>query len=119
MTSEDNSDPEALENWFKVSSNDEAILIDVSPPGRDGWSAVIKWSEIERVCYETTDILYSNDIFLFVKGRKESYRIPIDADGGMDLWNGIIDRKLFYAELAITFATADIGAVYCWPPTEP
>ena len=118
MMSEDQPDPKRLENWFKVSSNDETILIDATPPGRDKWSAEIKWSEIERVCYGTTDFLYSDEIFLFVKGRKESYHIPIDADGGIDLWNGIIDRKLFDAELAIKVATADIGRVYCWPPIE-
>jgi len=110
--------PAPLEDWFKIGLNGETITIYVNPPGGEAWSVEINWSDIERVCYETTGFMYSDDIYLFVKGRKESYRIPVDADGGMKLWLDIIDRKLFDAELAITVATADEGTVNCWPPVE-
>lgn len=107
-----------LEDWFKVSFDEGKIALDVRPPGRQRWSAEINWSDIERICYETTDPMYPDDIYIFVKGREESYSIPTEAYGGMSLWFEIIDRKLFDAELAIAVATTAIASLHCWPPIE-
>ena len=107
-----------MEDWYKVYLNGETITIDVRPPGGEAWSVEINWSDIERICYKTADFLESDEIYLFVKGREESYLIPIEADGGTNLWFDIIERKLFDAELAIAAAVADEGAVNCWPPIE-
>jgi len=38
----------------------------------------------------------------------------MEADGGSQLWNEVIERELFSAELAIKVATFTDG-LYCWP----
>lgn len=72
-----------LENWFSVTWDDEYIYRYVSPPGRDAWSDKFRWSEIERICFEATDYLYSDDLHFFTTERAESYVIPTEAKGGL------------------------------------
>jgi len=103
-----------LENWFSVSWDEEWIYRSVFPPGKEPWSDKFRWSDIERVCFEATDPLYSDDIYFFTKDRPESYVVPTEATGGVELWNLVLDRGLFDSELAIEAATS-ISGMFCWP----
>lgn len=103
-----------LENWFFVTWDDEYIYMDVSPPGKAAWSDKFKWADIERICFEATDYMFSDDLYFFTAGRSESYVIPTEAKGGCEIWQLVIEKKLFDAELAAKAITS-LGGVFCWP----
>lgn len=107
-------DEYALSNWFHVKFNRDKILLDVNPPPREGWQAEIPWRGIIRVCFKPGDLFESDEIYIFTDKRPESYVIPTEATGGAELWDEIIDRKLFDAGLAIQAMTA-LEGIFCWP----
>jgi hypothetical protein len=103
--------------WFKVSFDDTSIHLDVSPPASDPWAARIEWARIVRVCFRSGDFLESDEVYIFTDERPESRLIPIDASGGYELWQEVLRRKLFDAELAIRAATSPGGELFCDPDT--
>ncbi|HEY9031950.1 MAG TPA: hypothetical protein VIM93_11360 [Kangiella sp.] len=103
-----------LENWFSVTWDNEYIYRHVAAPGKEPWSDKFRWSEIERICFEATDYMFSDDIYFFTTERQESYVIPTEAKGGGELWKLILDKNLFDAELAIKAVTSP-GGMFCWP----
>ncbi len=107
----------ALDTWFHVSFNNDYILIEVNPPSSDGWEAQIEWIKILRICFQPADFLASDDIYIFTSEREESYVIPTEADGGLEIWNEIIRRNYFDAALAIK-AASSVSGLYCWPQEE-
>ena len=106
-----------LENWFVVSWDNEYIYRKVSPPGKEAWNDRFRWDEIERICFEATDYMYSDDIYFFTSQRPESYVIPTESKGGHELWLWVIEKKLYDPELATKAALATHG-MFCWPPIE-
>lgn len=99
---------------FRVNFNDEEVTLIF-----DGSEiASIQWSEIIRVCFLGKDFLESDEIYIFVKNRPQSYVIPADCEGGMEFWNEIVRRGLFDADLAIKAATAPPDTLLCWPQPE-
>lgn len=111
------SDKYKLENWYTVRWDKERIYREVSPPGKDPWNDSLRWSDIERICFEATDLYDSDHIVVFTNQREESYLIPTEAKGGGELWNEIINRKRFDSKLACEAASA-IGGMFCWPELE-
>ena len=103
--------------WFQVSFNQQNIELDVNPPGGDGWKAEIYWKDIIRVCFIPKDFLLTDELYIFTSLRPESYLIPTEAKGAMELWYEIISKNLFDAQLAIRVATASEG-LFCWPEGE-
>jgi hypothetical protein len=107
--------------WFKVSFDDTAIYLDVSPPAREPWQARIEWARewarIVRICFKSGDFPESDEVYIFTDERPESRVIPIDASGGYELWQKILRRKLFDTELAIRAATSPGGELFCDPDT--
>ncbi|MFX1368290.1 MAG: hypothetical protein ACFFAY_06820 [Promethearchaeota archaeon] len=95
--------------------DDEFIEIHVHPPGGDEHRAKIRWDEIIRICFKPADFLDSDEVLIFDQRQKNSYLIPIDADGGFALWDEILRRGLFDAELAIRLASLTNGDYHCWP----
>ena len=106
-----------LRDWYRVRFSDTGIQLDVSPPGKAAWQAVIAWADITRVCFKAEDGLASDGWYLFTKHRPESYAVPVEADGGDVLLDELLKRKLFDADLAIRAAMAS-DEVFCWPPVE-
>ena len=100
--------------WFKVKHDDSAVSLEVAPPGQARWTAQFQWSDIVRVCFEASDLFTSDGIYIFTSARPESYVIPIEAEGGAELWNELIHRQLFDASLAIQAAT-ETETLHCWP----
>ncbi|MGY5852687.1 MAG: hypothetical protein RTU92_03890 [Candidatus Thorarchaeota archaeon] len=107
-----------LSDWFHVTINDEHIQLRVEPPGGKGYKASIAWKSIIRVCFIPGDFMTTDEIYIFVQERPESYVIPTEADGGLDVWNAIIEKGLFDAELAIKVASEIDGKLHCWPQDE-
>jgi len=105
----------ALSDWYNVSFDDKYVYRDVKPPGRDGWEDKFEWKDVIRVCFQAGDLYSSDEMYIFVKDREESYLIPTEANGGSELWGEIIERELFDAKLAIEVATDADGGFYCWP----
>lgn len=108
---------ESLSEWFRVRWDDSAVHLDVRPPGQDAWSATIHWEAVTRVCFQTESPTLSDDIYVFTRERAESYLIPMDAGGGHELWDELVRRGLFDAELAATALTA-VDGLFCWPPLD-
>lgn len=94
--------------------DEEFIYRNVSPPFKKEWSDQFCWKDVERICFEATDFLESDNLYFFTKGRDESYVIPIEAKGGNELWNIILDKELFDAEQALRAMTS-VGGLFCWP----
>lgn len=107
----------ALDAWFRVTWDSKEVRLDVEPPGRSAWVASFPWSSISRVCFKAEGLETSDGIYVFTSLRPESFAIPIEASGGADLWNEIVRRGLFDAELAIKVASESDG-LFCWPPLE-
>ena len=97
-----------------VKFDETMIYLNVNPPSHGGWQAKISWNKIIRVCFKPGDFLESDEIYIFIEKRPESYVIPIEADGGLDVWNELISRGFFDVELSIKIASANEG-IYCWP----
>jgi hypothetical protein len=106
-----------LADWFRVRFDDSAIGLYVNPPQRASWDAQIEWQRIIRVCFNAGDLYEQDEIYIFTNERPESYLIPMEADGAGELWNEIIRRKLFDAEVAIE-AASSTNKLFCCPAVE-
>ncbi len=105
----------SLSDWYTVTFNDTYVYRDVQPPGGESWKDHFEWKNVIRVCFQTGDLYSSDELYIFVRNRKESYLIPMEANGVLELWGEIIDRGLFDAELAIKIATVSEQEMFCWP----
>jgi hypothetical protein len=106
-----------LLEWFNVRFDDDLITVQVSPPSRPAWEAQIKWERLVRVCFKAGGWDSPDEVYLFTDERPESYLIPMIAVGADSLWDEIIRRKLFDAEVAIE-AASSIDKLFCWPAGE-
>jgi Cysteine-rich CPCC len=107
----------AVSEWFQVRFDDARISLQVNPPQREPWVAAISWERIVRVCFKAGDWDDSDVIYIFTDERPESYLIPSEADVGGALWNEILRRKLFDAEIAIE-AMSSTNKLFCCPAVE-
>jgi len=103
-----------LDEWFRVSWDDDTIHLTAAPPGRSAWSDEFGWSAITRVCFKAEGVGVSDGVYVYTRMRPESYVIPIEAAGGAAFWDEVVRRGLFDAELAIEAASAPEG-LFCWP----
>jgi hypothetical protein len=103
--------------WFHVQFDDTLISLQVSPPSRPAWEAQIKWERIIRICFKAGGWDSSDELYLFTDERPESYLIPMIAVGADAVWDEIIRRGLFDAEVAIEAASAT-DKLFCWPSAE-
>lgn len=107
----------AVSEWFRVGFDDAAVSLRVSPPSRPSWEAQIEWARVVRVCFKAGDLYEPDEIYIFTDERPESYLIPTEADGGHALWDEIVRRELFDAEVAIE-AMSSTNKLFCCPPIE-
>ncbi len=103
-----------IENWYKITFDNTAIYLNIHPSEKEAKKIEIEWTTIERVCFKPGNYIESDEIYIFTTHREESYLIPAEAFGGLELWNEIIRRRLFDAQLAIVVAAKSEG-VFCWP----
>jgi hypothetical protein len=108
----------SIRKWYRVTWDSEAVSLDVAPPGSKPWKASFPWSSVSRVCFKGEGLGMSDGIYVFTRLRPESFVIPVESSGGQALWEEILRRRLFDAELAIQAAIAEEG-LFCWPPPEP
>lgn len=105
----------SLSSWYHVSFDEEYIYRDVDPPDRENWNDRLYWTDIIRVCFKQgAEFFETDELYIFTNKQEASYLIPLEADGGLELWNEIIQRDLFDAELAIKIATGS-NELHCWP----
>jgi hypothetical protein len=102
--------------WFEVDFNADTITISRRRFLLLKSVTEISWSRIIRVCFLAGDHIKFDDVYIFTDERSESYAIPMDSLGGLQLWGEIIERGLFDAELAVKAASASSGELLCWPP---
>ena len=108
-----------LKDWYHVTFDGQGITRDVAPPRKAAWSDFVPWDRIIRVCFKGGEsFLLTDELYIFTADRPESYLIPLDADGGSEVWGELIRRGLFDAELAMKAASAEEGELFCWPPQE-
>jgi hypothetical protein len=103
--------------WFQVRFDDAVISLKVKPPRRESWVAEIRWERIIRVCFSAGDLFDPDMIYIFTDERPESYSIPSEADIEGALWNEILRRELFDAEVAIQ-AMSSTNKLFCCPTIE-
>ena len=103
--------------WFRVRFDEEDVYIEANPPGRAPWAQRFAWAFVERILFRAEGFEVSDGIYVFIRGRAESFVIPIEASGS-ELWSEIIRRGLFDGELAIAASTST-GGDYWWPPQPP
>ena len=84
------------------------------PPAYDHWQARIEWARIIRICFKVGDFRETDEIYIFTDERSESRVIPTEAAGAIELWNEIVRRGLFDAELSIK-AASSINKLFCDP----
>jgi len=104
-----------ISEWYDVSFDNINVYRDVHPPGGETWKDQFEWKDIIRICFQTGDLYSSDELYIFIKDKKENFLIPMDAIGTLELWGEIIDRELFDANLAIQIATEADGTLHCWP----
>ena len=110
--------PPPLEKWFKIELNADYVTIKASPPENDPWEQSFTWAAVTRVCFKNEEGLVSDAFYIFTTLRKESFIIPIDANGGKEFVQEIRKRGLFPEDITITAFASTEGGVYCWPPIE-
>jgi hypothetical protein len=106
-----------LSEWFQVRFDAAIISLRVNPPKQESWGAEIKWERIIRICFNAGDLDNPDVIYVFTDERPESYSIPSEADIEGALWNEILRRKLFDAEIAIE-AMSSTNKLFCCPAIE-
>lgn len=109
--------PKPLNEWFHVTFDEDRVYIRAEPPGRAPWTDEFAWSTVERVCFEATDFLESDGIYVYTSRGSEGHAIPTEAEGGSELWDEIIRRGLFDIDLAIE-AMKSPGGLFVWPADE-
>jgi hypothetical protein len=102
--------------WFEVDCDTDTITISRRKMFFLKSVTEISWSRIIRVCFLAGDHIKFDEVYLFTDERPESYVIPMDSFGGLQLWSEIIERGLFDAELAIKAASTSTDELMCWPP---
>jgi len=102
--------------WFEVSYDTDTITISRRKLLILKSVTKISWSRIIRICFLAGDHSKFDEVYIFTDERPNSYVIPMDALGGLQLWNEIIQRGLFGAELAIKAASSVSDELFCWPP---
>ena len=102
--------------WFEVSYDAENITICRRKLIFLKAVTEISWSRIIRVCFLAGNHIRFDEVYIFTDKRPESYVIPLDSNGGLQLWGEIINRGLFNAEVAIKAASSSSAEFFCWPP---
>ncbi|MGY5872908.1 MAG: hypothetical protein RTV72_11725 [Candidatus Thorarchaeota archaeon] len=102
--------------WFEVDYDADTITISRRKALFLKSVTKISWFRIIRVCFLVGDHIKFDEVYLFTDERPESYVVPMDSFGGLQLWGEIIERGLFDAELAIKAASAFSNELLCWPP---
>ncbi len=103
-----------LSEWFFVTFDDQQVLLDVRPPGREPWSAAILWSEVNRICFVGEGLDASDGIYLYVNYREESFVVPVEASGGEAFVEELISRDYFASEAFVAALSSPYG-MFCWP----
>ena len=107
-----------LQDWFHVSCNNDGFNIDKQASGYDHHVDHVLWGDIIRICFVPAEYFFDQDeIYIFTKHQPESYLIPLETDGALELWHMIIELDLFDAKLAIKAACSS-GGLFVWPPNE-
>jgi hypothetical protein len=107
-------DPREVAAWFRVSFDDQEAVLEVDRPEGGVWRRSFAWSSVIRVCLKVEPEM-SDGVYVFTKERPESYVFPVEASGGAQLFDELMARGLFGAEVAIRAASA-LEGLFCWPP---
>jgi hypothetical protein len=105
-----------VRKWFFVSFDDVSISLRVET--ESPWQAQLGFSDVERICIKMEPDAFlgvSNGLYIWVKGRENSYAIPLDADGSPALIKELTRRGQLPAELVVQ-AMGSTSGTFCWPP---
>jgi hypothetical protein len=110
------SSSRALREWFHVTFDEDEVHLDVR--AQNGWQATFRFDEMVRVCIKMEADAWlgvSHGIYVWIRGRENSYAIPFDATGGDTLLQELVRRNVIPAELVIK-AMGSVSGVFCHPP---
>jgi hypothetical protein len=103
-------------HWFKVTFDKTTIKIKVSAPGQKVVNDTILWTDIKRICRIARSMLESDELYIYTDKFPDGLLIPTEAVGGRDLWDEMITRGAFDADVAINAAMGKDNERFCWPP---
>jgi hypothetical protein len=106
-----------LSDWYQVRFDDRRVYREVAPPGGEAWADEFVFEDVVRVCFYTQELFASDELYVFTRGRDESYQIPTEAGGGRELLDELVRRGLFPAEMLIEAVTTE-NRLFCHPPVE-
>lgn len=104
----------AISEWYRVRFDDRGLYRSVEPPEGEGWSDSVAWDDIRRICLEVEDFVGTGALYVFTQQRPESYAIPMEAEGAVELLAELVRRGHFDGDLALEAASAELG-LFCWP----
>ena len=107
-----------LEDWFQVSFDDDRVSLRAAPPGRRSRAEEFRWASVRTISFKAEGVGLSDGIYFFTSERPESYVVPLEAHGGTELWQEVLRRGLFDADLAIE-AVSSSGGIFTWPTESP
>ncbi len=110
--------PRQFDEWFHVEFDDERVRVAAQPPKKLPFEFDIYWREIRRIVFVAEGLYWSDWVCIISRNRAESYDIPIEADGGLALWEEILRRGLFDRALAGE-ANRSLSGRFEWPPAGP
>ena len=104
-------------DWYRVRYDEHGVYRDVRPPNGERWEDSFAWTTVIRVCFIAHGLFDSDELFVFTSERDESYQMPTEADGTLDLIDELIRRGLIPATVMIEAALSE-DQLFCWPPPD-
>ena len=83
-----------FKSCFFVSWDDTYVCIETRLPNRSVTLEKFRWQDIEKICMEAKCKKFSDEIFFFTSDRLEAYIVPVEANGGHELIEVLILKKL-------------------------
>lgn len=107
-----------LSEWYWVEFDEQNIYVEADPPGKAGWEYQFRWQDIRRVCFEGDGMNFSDCLYIWVQNHEHAYMIPIEANGGSELFLALNQRGLFPDDMMLKAASSTDGSLYCYPALE-
>lgn len=88
--------------WLSIKFDDKTIFVQTNPPKQDSWSYQFAWADINRVYFEQDEYNETNWLYIWTTAQDKPYVLPIEADGGLEFFKELNQRKLITDNILYT-----------------
>lgn len=74
------------------------------------------WESVTRVCFKDNGPSFTDLLYVFTRERTRALVVPLESEGGGELWRQLPKRGLFPVPLHERATLSMDGRYYCWPP---